>query len=443
MNSNKSIIKISAAGDILITRRIPKGNTGIEAIGKFIKQGDIRVANLETTVTDGSCFASAFSGGTWLTTTKECLEDIKNYGFNMLALSNNHSMDYSYDGLAMTRKYVEKAGFYNAGTGENLYEASRAAVMETASGRVGIINICSTCEDAARAGIQTSFQKGRPGQNALRFQTVYRVTKEHANALLEIGETTKINGLRQKHREQGFINPLPEGRFEFGTSLFEIVETKEEEGRFSTVNNNDMERTIRGIKEALFSCEAVIVMVHSHEIKDCEEYEPDFFLEEFAHKCIDAGACAVIGSGTHQIKGIEFYKDCPIFYCLGNFIFENEYVRVLPADYMEKYALSYDATAAEGIEERKKQSKHSLYSVKEVYETILPYFEVENGKCTHIELMPVTLGFDRVRYEKNLPYPASKEEALEILDYLNHACEPYNVKWGYENERFVCIYRET
>ena len=71
-------------------------------------------------------------------------------------------------------------------------------------------------------------------------------------------------------------------------------------------------------------------------LKDNDE-EADYFLEEFAHACIDAGASAVIGGGTHQLKGIELYRDCLIFYCLGNFIFENQYVRLLPADYMEKY----------------------------------------------------------------------------------------------------------
>ena len=48
-------------------------------------------------------------------------------------------------------------------------------------------------------------------------------------------------------------------------------------------------------------------MIHSHEIKADQEYEADYFMEEFAHACIDAGACAVVGRGTHQMKGIEFY----------------------------------------------------------------------------------------------------------------------------------------
>ena len=84
----------------------------------------------------------------------------------------------------------------------------------------------------------------------------------------------------------------------------------------------------------------------------------------------------MIGGGTHQLKGIELYHDCPIFYCLGNFIFENQYVRLLPADYMEKYGLNIHTAASIGIARRQEQSSHSLYEIPEVYRSVLPYFEM-------------------------------------------------------------------
>lgn len=319
----KEPIRFTAAGDILITKKIPRENDGIAEISRYIKRGDIRMANLETTVTDGTCFASAFSGGTWLTVDKSCLLDIKRYGFNMLGLANNHSMDYSYEGLNMTIDNVNKAGFFYAGSGKNLYEAARPAMIETKNGRVGVIDICSTFENAARAGSQTPRIPGRPGLNALRTHNLYKITKEHAAYLEEINKNTGLNSLREKHRAQGFIPSLAENRMEFGTMEFTIVDSNEQEGRWSYSDKRDVERTLNGIKEALYTCEAVVIMIHSHEIKADQEYEADYFMEEFAHACIDAGACAVVGSGTHQMKGIEFYKDCPIFYCLGNFIFEN------------------------------------------------------------------------------------------------------------------------
>lgn len=41
-----------------------------------------------------------------------------------------------------------------------------------------------------------------------------------------------------------------------------------------------------------------------------------------AHELIDYGADVVIGSHPHVPQGIEMYKDKPIFYSLGNFIFD-------------------------------------------------------------------------------------------------------------------------
>lgn len=437
MQKTNSIVKVAAAGDILITRNIPAHNRGVEPVRRFLGRADVRAANLETTVTDGKCFASAFSGGTWLTAQESCLKDVGRYGFNLLGLANNHTMDYSYEGLQQTRENLDRYGFLYAGAGDNLYEASRPVMLETDGGRVGVIDICSTFDNAARAGMQTARMPGRPGLNPLRFSQVYRITKEQAGQLKEIRDEAEINCLREKHRSQGFLQPVPEGKIEFGTEQFEIVGAGEKTGRFSFCNPVDMERTVKSIEEALYTCEQVIVMVHSHEIRADEEWEADYFLEEFAHRCIDAGACAVIGSGSHQMKGIEFYKGCPIFYCLGNFIFQNESVRSLPADYMEQYGIDLHASGAMGIAVRSRKAQRTLYEMKEVYQTVLPYFEISSDGCTRMELLPVTLGFDRERFEKNLPYPASKEEAQEILAYLNRACARYDVSWKYEKGVFV------
>lgn len=42
----------------------------------------------------------------------------------------------------------------------------------------------------------------------------------------------------------------------------------------------------------------------------------------FAHLAINEGADLIIGDHPHWIQSIEFYKDKPIFYSLGNFIFD-------------------------------------------------------------------------------------------------------------------------
>ncbi len=47
--------------------------------------------------------------------------------------------------------------------------------------------------------------------------------------------------------------------------------------------------------------------------------------QELAHRFVDAGADAVIGSHPHVIQNIEVYKNRPIFYSLGNFLFDQTF----------------------------------------------------------------------------------------------------------------------
>ncbi len=51
---------------------------------------------------------------------------------------------------------------------------------------------------------------------------------------------------------------------------------------------------------------------------------PNEYQVNMSHDVIDAGANIVLGSHPHVTQGIEVYKDRPIFYSLGNFIFDQQ-----------------------------------------------------------------------------------------------------------------------
>jgi poly-gamma-glutamate capsule biosynthesis protein CapA/YwtB (metallophosphatase superfamily) len=54
-----------------------------------------------------------------------------------------------------------------------------------------------------------------------------------------------------------------------------------------------------------------------------DEYKTqNAYQREFAHALIENGVDAIIGSHPHVIQGIEIYDNKPIFYSLGNFIFD-------------------------------------------------------------------------------------------------------------------------
>lgn len=54
------------------------------------------------------------------------------------------------------------------------------------------------------------------------------------------------------------------------------------------VNETDMARTEKMIREARFMADYVIVSIHSHECMGAVKSEPAEFCVEFAHRCIDA-----------------------------------------------------------------------------------------------------------------------------------------------------------
>lgn len=67
-------------------------------------------------------------------------------------------------------------------------------------------------------------------------------------------------------------------------------------------------------------CDTVIVFVHfgTEKTNQINDNQP-----VIAHGYVDAGADAVIGCHAHTLQGIEIYNKAPIFYNLGNFLFES------------------------------------------------------------------------------------------------------------------------
>ncbi|MCX8131806.1 MAG: CapA family protein [Clostridia bacterium] len=70
-------------------------------------------------------------------------------------------------------------------------------------------------------------------------------------------------------------------------------------------------------------------------------YEPTKKQVEIAHEIIDQGADILIGHHTHRFQSIEIYKEKPIFYSLGNFIFdqrdpENQQGFLMEMEYKDK-----------------------------------------------------------------------------------------------------------
>ena len=76
------------------------------------------------------------------------------------------------------------------------------------------------------------------------------------------------------------------------------------------------------VKRLQSKVDLVVVMPHWG-----KEYiaTPEPWQVKFAHAAVDAGADLVIGDHAHWPKGIEVYKGKPIFYGVGNFLFDQSW----------------------------------------------------------------------------------------------------------------------
>lgn len=409
-----------ASGDFLIHIPVPEDHPGATALAQEIQTADVRLTNLETTVTEYDCYASAFSGGTPMTAHPERLQDIKRYGFQACGCANNHAMDFSFNGLLSTMKHLDAAGLKRAGIGASLEEASSPATVETPKGKVAFFAQTAVYygNDSGRAGHGHDGILPRPGVNGLRHIDECLVTRQQMDYLKQLAHDTMVNAEEELDAAFGYGKP-DDGTFTFGTVKFRVADKA---GKFSRCNETDMQRTETAIREAKKTHDYIVCSIHSHQFPAREEYEVDYYVEEFAHRCIDAGADGVVGTGNHLLKGIEIYKGKPIFYCLGNFLFHPEYVTKISADVVEGFGFPLELSGEEVVRRRKARATAPMETSIPVYQSMLPFWTMEEGKLTSIRLLPIELGIDQPKGLRGFPSPAKPES---IFDHLQMVCKPY------------------
>ena len=114
----------------------------------------------------------------------------------------------------------------------------------------------------------------------------------------------------------------------------------------------DEDKAVKIISELASSTDFTIVNIHWG-----VEYAHNFnaVQKKLGHRFIDAGADMVVGHHPHVVQGMEIYNNKPIFYSLGNFVFDQYF----SSDTQEGLALSIN------IENKKGQVElMPMFSVK-------------------------------------------------------------------------------
>jgi poly-gamma-glutamate synthesis protein (capsule biosynthesis protein) len=270
---------ITLAGQSMIRSDIRvTAPAAVPAIRALLK-GDVAFTDLEGTVAEPGQRVHAGRG---FLAPPAALDALASFGFNLLALADNHAFDMQVSGIRNTIREADRRHLVHAGTGETLAQAATPAYLHTPAGTVALVASASGLLAAdARAMVD------RPGVNELRIEAGDRPNEGNADL-------------------PGAPANVPD--------------------------RQDAGRILQSIREARRHADVVVVYQHNHVFGNeafstlfsegmPQRLAPDPWLQRWTHAEIDAGADIVVMHGAPLLHGVEIYHGRPIFYDLGNFIY--------------------------------------------------------------------------------------------------------------------------
>jgi poly-gamma-glutamate capsule biosynthesis protein CapA/YwtB (metallophosphatase superfamily) len=272
-------ITITLTGQAMIRSDIRETAPAAVPVIKGLLKGDVVFTNFEAAVAEKG---ETVQEGRGFLTPPDALDALKSFGFNLLALSDNHAFDLKATGIQNTIREADSRKIVHAGTGKNLAEAAAPAYLQTPKGKVALIASASGL--IAPGGSATA---DRPGVNELRVEAGDK----------ENEATTDLPGAPPN-------SPNPE----------------------------DSQRILQSIRDARRQADLVIVYQHNHVFSNHsfatiftegmqERLAPNDWLKKWTHAEVDAGADIVVMHGAPLLHGVEIYHGKAIFYDLGNFIY--------------------------------------------------------------------------------------------------------------------------
>ena len=191
---------------------------------------------------------------------------------------------------------------------------------------------------------------------------------------------------------------------------------------FCEVNLDELEEKIRIMKQEEKVNWVVVVYHGGEEFLNC----PLPFNKKLLHKIANMGADAIVAHHPHVVQGYEYYKGKPIFYSLGNFIFDTTYQR-----------------AQEGTTEGM-LVKLSFTDKEITWENLPIHIDRETATIKAGEANPYFVNLADINYSANWTYQCvRKKEALERATELREReTEEMAELRAAESERIIGIQKK-
>lgn len=279
-------------GDIMLDRGVRSkiNKTGADEVyvnftKKLSTPYTYTIANLEGPITSWPSKTIGPDGkgvpGFTFTFPTSSANQIKESGIDIVNLANNHTDNFGAEGLRQTVTWLNSAKILFFGNPQNnIHSTNNTLVAHKNTGPTYINNTTSV-------------------QNAIKIDSA-----SHTNS--EISNRSQTNNTQDKETESNISKTVCE------TICISYIGFHE----FSYKNTNVITDEIIRLRTI---SDIIIVLPHwGIEYK----HIPNTKQTTLARKWIDTGADAVIGTHPHVIQSLEIYNGKPIFYSLGNYLFD-------------------------------------------------------------------------------------------------------------------------
>jgi poly-gamma-glutamate synthesis protein (capsule biosynthesis protein) len=391
VSAQSTAITIVLAGQSMIRSDLRATKPAAVPVIKGLLNGDVIFTNLEATV---ALPGETTQEGRGFLTPPEALDALTSMGFNLLALSDNHAFDLKETGIRNTLRELERRHIVHAGTGNTIAEAAAPTYLQTAKGTIALVASASGL--IAPGGRATA---ERPGVNELRVTA----------------------GDRDNDAREDLPGAPP-----------------------NTPNPEDSRRILQSIRDARQRADVVIVYQHNHVFGNRafstiftegmpERLAPDPWLTKWTHEEIDAGADIVVMHGAPLLHGVEIYRGRPIFYDLGNFIYN------LPPTltYIDE-PMSWESVVASVQFETGPQNssqRQAQRSPKSITFRPVVLNNIGDGQPD----VHNPYASNEFLHTRGLPTPASGARAGYILQRLSDASKPFGTTMAIRGETATII----
>lgn len=286
---------IGLVGDVMLrtveANSRPGRSPGFAAAVERLRSLDLVIGNLEMPLSRRGYRVPKHSN---LRSDPELVDLVRDMGIGMVTLANNHMMDYGPEALSDTVAACERAGIAFTGAGKDIEAAMTPAIVEVGGVRVGLLSLACTLPMESDAG------PDKPGIAPLRVGFSFEID---ANLLVEQPGTMPI------------------------VRSWAIAE--------------DQAMACERIAALKRDVDLAVVAIHwgvpSYWLSPYQGLLATY-QQPLGRALIDAGADVICGHHSHSLHPIEIYKGKPIFYSLGNFLFEG------PKEFMEPESVIVELT---------------------------------------------------------------------------------------------------